>query len=81
VPEHPLLHQVQLDIQDLPQILAAQRPEGDDLVEAVDELRRKLAAGRLHTAAFRDLIRQLLIEFSSTAVLRDRFGGDLESQL
>ena len=49
--EDPLLDHVQFDVQDLSQFVRAERPEGDDLVQPVDELRRELAPRRFHAAA------------------------------
>src|SRR6266404_2588558 len=44
-----LLHQMKLDINDPVQFLFAQGFKDYDLVQSIDELRRELPAGRLHT--------------------------------
>ena len=49
--DNPLLHCVQLDIQDTAQLALAERLENYDLVQPVDELRSEPPARRLDSAA------------------------------
>ena len=52
----PLHEAAQLDVDDLPHLLARQRVEEDDLVDAVEELRPEVLAQRVHHLAPRALV-------------------------
>src|SRR2546428_3294877 len=79
--EDALLHQVELDIQDLLELLGAERLEADDLVEPVHELGGELALRRFdarseeHTSELQsrsDLVCRLLLEKKKYSVSHTR---------
>src|SRR5438876_4522480 len=57
----PLSDGIQFDVQNLPELGIAERPEHNDLVEAVNELGSEPAPRRFHTAGYDPIVEPLTV--------------------